>query len=56
MNNALARPKNPSRPTVMEPSGILKPPPVGVVGVLLLPPLLLLFVVVVGAPDMGVGV
>jgi hypothetical protein len=34
----------------------LKPPPVGVVGVLLLPPLLPLFVVEVGAPDMGVGV
>ena len=55
MNRALAIPKNPSRPTVMAPNGILKPPPVGVVGVLL-PPLLLLFVVVVGAPDMGVGV
>ena len=34
----------------------LKPPPVGVVGVLLLPPLLPLFVVEVGALDMGVGV
>ena len=38
----------------MVPSDRLKPPPVGVVGVLLLPPLLPLFVVEVGTPDMGV--
>ena len=38
----------------MGPYDRLKPPPMGVVGVLLLPPLLLLFVVEVGAPDMGV--
>ena len=40
----------------MVPSDRLKPPPVGVVGVLLLPPLLPLFVVAVGTPDMGVSV
>jgi len=40
----------------MVPSDRLKPPPVGVVGVLLLPPLLPLFVVEVGTPDMGVSV
>ena len=38
----------------MVPSDRLKPPPVGVVGVLLLPPLLPLFVVEVGTPDMSV--
>lgn len=56
MNKTLARPRIPSRPMVIEANGILKPPPVGVVGVLLLPPLLLLFEIVVGTPDMGVGV